>query len=228
VGQTAGRRPSYRDHQSGGESTTELAMRITLHARHEKVLGDRRWEPSPVKDPVETATGQYVETVAKPAADTRLVELLKLLDGLPDRENQGADRNAGRDLAVTVFARKVNESVRGILPGAGAMHSAMSSLAVASSSWLGKQAETIRASVARYSEPFTRLDLRSIRSAGLRMVVVRPAGEFSQWLTWHRRPAHDRASDFQNLLDEFDRELNQVNQRASGQPDPLNEHAPAE
>jgi hypothetical protein len=171
-----------------------------------------------------------LKTVAKPAADPRLLELLKLLDGLPDRENQPTDCNPGRDRAVTLCVRRVNKWGRRVLAGAGASRHAMSSFAMASSSWLGKQAGAIEARIVRYSEPFTKLELQPIRSAALRSIVVRPAAEISRWRRGVRlqHSAHDNARDFQKLLDEFERELNQVSQHVTGQADRLKENAPAE
>lgn len=159
------------------------------------------------------ALGNSVETVAKSAADPRLIELLKLVEELPNREDQRTDRDAGRDRAVTLLAHMVNEWARCVLAGAGAARLATSSLATASFTWLGNQAGAIKARAARYSEAFTKLELQS----ALRTVVMRPAAEFSQWLCRARlqHPAHASAGDFQKLLDEFERELEQLNQRAA-------------
>ena len=162
------------------------------------------------------ALGNSVETVAKSAADPRLIELLKLVEELPNREDQRTDRDAGRDRAVTLLAHMVNEWARCVLAGAGAARLATSSLATASFTWLGNQAGAIKARAARYSEAFTKLELQSMQRA-LRIVVMRPAAEFSQWLCRARlqHPAHASAGDFQKLLDEFERELEQLNQRAA-------------
>jgi hypothetical protein len=163
------------------------------------------------------ARGNSVETVAKSAADPRLIELLKLVEELPNREDQRTDRDAGRDRAVTLLARRVNKWARCVLAGAGAARLATSSLATASFTWLGNQAGAIKARAARYSEPFTKLELQSICSAALRIVVMRAAADFGQWLCRARlqHPANASAGDFQKLLDEFERELEQLNQRAA-------------
>jgi hypothetical protein len=61
------------------------------------------------------AVGDPVETVAKPAADRRLVELLKLVEEQrADRQDPHTDRDVWRDLsrAVTLHARAVNAWVR--------------------------------------------------------------------------------------------------------------------
>jgi hypothetical protein len=165
------------------------------------------------------------------AADPRLLELLKLLDELPDREDQRTDRNTRRDRAVTLFARRFNEWVYRVL--AVAVRAATSSLAKTISLWLGKQAGAIEARIARYSEPFTKLELQSIRSVMLRMINqwlrrVRDHEGMGRILKWLQRPAGDNAGDVQKLLDEFERELKQVSQRAAGQPDPFKQNAPAE
>jgi hypothetical protein len=174
---------------------------------------------------------RMIKTVAKPAADPRLLELLKLLDELPDREDQRTDRNTRRDRAVTLFARRFNEWVYRVL--AVAVRAATSSLAKTISLWLGKQAGAIEARIARYSEPFTKLELQSIRSVMLRMINqwlrrVRDHEGMGRILKWLQRPAGDNAGDVQKLLDEFERELKQVSQRAAGQPDPFKQNAPAE
>ena len=153
------------------------------------------------------ARGNSVETVAKSAADPRLIELLKLVEELPNREDQRTDRDAGRDRAVTLLARRVNKWARCVLAGAGAVCLATSSLATASFTWLGNQAGAIKAREARYSEPFTKLELQSICSAALRIVVMRDAADFGQWLCRARlqHPAHASAGDFQKLLDELNK-----------------------
>ena len=54
-----------------------------------------------------------------------------------------------------------------------------------------------------------KIELQSICSVALDIVVVRPSAEFSRWLSTVRLqlPAHGSAGDIRKLLDEFEREL---------------------
>jgi hypothetical protein len=161
------------------------------------------WGLFSVNEPVEMATGQPDETAAKSGADTRLVELLKLLEEMPDREDRRTDRDVWRDLslAVTLYARTVNLWVRHVAErahGAVILH-------------LRDPASLRRASVT-----LGRVCDRCAHTTREAMDHILPALQ---------RRSHGNVGDFQELLDQFDLELQAysnrlaAHQRAANQRD---------
>jgi hypothetical protein len=140
------------------------------------------------------AVGDPVETVAKPAADPRLVELLKLVEEQrADREDPRTNRDVWRDLsrAITLHARAVSAWVQRCRASASAAILLLGDHASRSSKRQVHKLARVRVTLRRVRNRCTHT-AREAMDRVLQRLQIR---------------LHDNAEDFQELLVQFDREL---------------------